>query len=72
MAVSAGGQGPPVAGDHQGACLFSFYTPWVPVVPPQGRNTVMKVLEMSQWVWRGLGGLTIRLCRVDLQPHTSI
>jgi len=43
-AISTGGRGPPVAGVPQEACPFCFYTLRVPVVSPQGRNTVTKVL----------------------------
>jgi len=52
-------------GRVQKACPFSFPTLWAPDVPPQGRGTVTKVLEMSQWVQRGLGGITGPLCSVD-------
>jgi len=44
--LSAGGQGPPVAGACQEACPLSFYILWVPVIPPQGRSTVV-----NQWAW---------------------
>jgi len=45
--VSAGGWGPLIMGMCQKACPFFFYILWVPVNPPQGRSTVMQVLEMS-------------------------
>jgi len=48
VAVSADGRGPPVAGPCQEACPFSLYTLRVPVIPPQGRSTVTKVLRFSK------------------------
>jgi len=72
LVVSAVGRGPPVVGVRRKACPFSFYTLWVPLVPPQGRITVRKVLQMGWWAWEGLSGLTIPLCRVDLQASINV
>jgi len=41
--VSAGGRGPPVLAVCQGVCPLPFYTLRVPVIPPQGRGTVVYV-----------------------------
>jgi len=67
VVVSSGGQGPLVVGAHQEAFPYFFYILQVPVMPPQGRSTVV-----SPCVERALGSLKITLCGADLQPHARV
>jgi len=62
-------------GVHQAAGPLSFYTLWVPLVPPRGRGTAVlpKSSQNESVIVRGgLGGLTTPPARLGAALHKHL